>query len=170
VISDALFAQDLVLKNLVLDNVAGEIQLRFGIEPLDSEKLQKYLLDSVTLKLQCQATLFRERNIWLDKDLAHDHCVFEIKQNPITQKYSIVNVQTEKEHIESSLDALLNKHINKLCLHLGIWQTLRKGEKYSIELFVSLKRSGIPGWVKKCLFFWSWDIVPTQKYRMHFTY
>ncbi len=167
---NSLWAQDLVLKNLVLDNVAGEIQLRFGIDTLEAEKLHKYLRDSVTLRLKCEAFLLKDRQLWWDQDLAHDQCIFKIKQNPITQKYSLVDLKTEKEYTESSLESLLKHHITRLRLHLGVWQTLQKGEKYAIKLLVSLKRSGFPGWVKKCLFFWSWDIVPTQKYRMDFTY
>lgn len=166
----SLWPKDLVLKNLVLDNVDGQIQLRFGIDPLEPEKLHKYLSDSVTLRLECKAFLFKERKLWLDKGLDHDHCVFRIKQNPITQKYSVFDAESEKEYTGNSLETLMKRHITKLRLNLGVWQTLQKGEKYAIELLVSLKRAGFPGWVKKCLFFWSWDIVPTQKYRMNFTY
>jgi hypothetical protein len=55
-------------------------------------------------------------------------------------------------------------------LDLGAWKMLDTGADYILELTLQFTRPNVPQWLKTTLFFWSWDVVTSQTFRMHFTY
>ncbi len=164
------FAQEILLKNLILDNVKDKIQIRFGIGIEKMEKLRSYLEEGGTLRLNCKAYLLMKKNMWWDEELKVNELIFDLNNNPLTREYLLYNVSQNKKVQSKSLSFLLENEWGNLVLNLGSWKTLPRDKNYALELFVSLKRTDVPIWLKKALFFWSWSIASSKKYRMDFSY
>ncbi|MFP4392368.1 MAG: DUF4390 domain-containing protein [Desulfohalobiaceae bacterium] len=163
-------AQDLEFQNVVLDNVSGSIQVNFGIEVLDVHALEEHLSEGLVLQMVCKAKLIRNRRWWMDKLLHQEEQKFELKSQPLQDSYVLQRKGWENNLKDQDLGQLLNKAWSRLRLQLGSWEELKSGEDYAIELHLSLKRSNVPWWLRKSLFFWSWDLVPEKNYRMDFKY
>lgn len=153
-----------------MDNVKDKIQIRFGIEIEKMDKLRSYLEEGGALRLRCQAKLLMKKNMWWDEELRVNELIFELNYNPLTREYLLHEVSQNKKVNSKSLSFLLKNKWGNLVLNLGSWKTLPKGKNYALELFVSLERTDVPIWLKKALFFWSWSIAPSKKFRMNFSY
>jgi hypothetical protein len=164
-------AQNIELKNLILDNEKGEIQLRFGIKVNKMQELQQYLQeDGYTLRLRCRAELLKTRTLWWDESLGENEVVFDLSCNQLSQQYILHNVSESGKATSEDLEKILRKHWRHLTILLGKWRNLTKRENYAVELDVTLRRANVPMWLRKALFFWSWDVVSSRRYRMDFTY
>jgi hypothetical protein len=162
--------QEVMLKNLVLDNVAGTIQLRFGVKTVDTEELKAYLEEGVTLRLQCSAKLKANKSLWWDETLREQEVAFELKNNPLTRKYVLRNVTEKRTMRNKDLETLIRSNWGHMVLEMGRWPKAPKGREYVLELKVRLERADIPVWLRRALFFWSWEVVPVKTYRMNFTF
>lgn len=163
-------AQQLVLENFVLDNVGERIQLRFGLEVEEIKKLQESLENGGRVRMQCTIYLRRQRGWWPDSTVAEKTFCYDLKNNPLTQMYSLVNCQNEKKARDNNLQELIQKNWTDITLDLGPWSVLHSGASYFVEMNLQFKRPDVPAWLKKALFFWSWDVLASQTYRMHFVY
>jgi hypothetical protein len=163
-------AQQLVLENFVLDNVGERIQVRFGLEVEEIEELQKPLENGGRVRMQCTIFLRRQRGWWPDSTVAEKKLCYDLKNNPLTQMYSMVNCQNDNQARDNTLQDLIQKKWNDITLDLGPWSALHSGASYFVEVNLQFKRPDVPVWLKKALFFWSWDVLASQNYRMHFVY
>jgi hypothetical protein len=169
--SGTVCAEQLELRNLVLDNEKGGIQLRFGIIVDEEELLKEYLQeDGYTLRLRCRAQLLKTRTLWWDEGLAENEIVFELSCNQLSQQYTLRNLGGGEKATAEDLGNMLRKQWHHLTIRLGEWRNLTKRESYAVELDVTLRRANVPMWLRKALFFWSWDVVSSRRYRMDFTY
>jgi len=163
-------AQEIVLKNLVLDNVGGKIQLRFGIEVEEMDFLKDYLNEGTSLRLKCQARLQRKKILWKDATVLNKSLVFDLRNNPLTRQYSLHNLTVERTIHSKDLSNLIKTGWGRLVMDLGNWAALPRGHEYALELSVRLMHADIPGWLKTALFFWSWNVANVQQYRLNFSY
>lgn len=162
--------QQLVLDNLVLDNVRERIQLRFGIQPEDVDLVQDSLEKGGGLRMQCTVVLRRQRGWWPDSTVVTKELSYDLKANPLLQTYTIRPGGSNSTVKDSDLQELLSRKCSEITMDLGPWQELQAGSTYILELTLQFKRPDAPQWLKNALFFWSWDVVSSQTYRMHFNY
>jgi len=170
ILSPLAGAQELVLDTLVLDNVNDRIQLRFGVQAEEMETLRTSLDNGGALRAECSIFLRRERSWWPDSTLVEKRLRYDLQVNPLTQSYKMINCTTQKTIKENNLKALIHKGWDKIAVDLGPWKALQSGATYIVELHLQFKRPDVPVWLKNALFFWSWDVLSSQTYRMHFTY
>lgn len=163
-------AQELVLDTLVLDNVNERIQLRFGVQTEEMEALRTSLDTSGALRVDCTIFLRRQRSWWPDSMLVEKDLRFDLRVNPLTQSYKMINCQNQQTMKENNLKGLIEKGWEDIAVDLGPWKALQSGSTYIVELKLQFKRPDVPIWLKKTLFFWSWDVLSSQTYRMYFTY
>ncbi len=163
-------AQELVLDTLVLDNVNERIQLRFGVQTEEMEALRTSLDTSGALRVECTIFLRRQRSWWPDSMLVEKDLRYDLRVNPLTQSYKMINCQTQQTIKGNKLKGLIQKGWEDIAVDLGPWKALQPGSTYIVELKLQFKRPDVPIWLKKTLFFWSWDVLSTQNYRMYFTY
>jgi hypothetical protein len=167
---NAAWAQELILKNLVLDNVAGDIQLRFGVALQDLDKVEDLLQEGATITMGGESSLIRKRKLFWDKTLKHAEMTFELKKDPLSETYILTDTRTQRVMKNQDLPTLIKANWGTLSMSLGSWDSLPRGVKYAMNLKVVLKRAHVPGWLKTALFFWSWDVVDQKQYRMDFVY
>ena len=163
-------AQQLALDGLVLDNVGERIQLRFGVKAEEIDLLEEALKASGRLRMQCDIRLQRNRSWWPDQTVAEKSLVYDLKSNPLTQTYHLTNCQNNNADQDGDLEELVHRKWQEITLDLGPWELLQTESPYILELRLQFKRPDVPAWLKTALFFWSWDVVSSQTFRMHFTY
>ncbi len=161
--------QSLDLDNLVLDNQAGEITVRFGVTaPLDP--LRKALGEGSRLGLVCKASLERVRGVLPDAGVAQGEYVSELTRDELAQEYVLHLPGVEKPVRSKDLRVLLDKAWGAVTMDLGSWDLLTPGHAYALNLTISLKRMDVPAWLRYSLFFWSWDVLPATNYQLEFNY
>ncbi|WP_320006698.1 DUF4390 domain-containing protein [Maridesulfovibrio sp.] len=170
VLPPAAQASSLKLKNMVLDNQAGSIMARFGIELSADAQVEEALQNGIKLKLICKASLFEHKSIWLDSEVAGKIYSNKLYFDSLSKQFVLEKQGSDKILKNKNLTILLREEWKNIILDLGPWSTLRRGERYNLRLKVQLDRTEIPVWLKNTLFFWSWDIIPAATYQLDFTY
>ncbi|WP_027720730.1 DUF4390 domain-containing protein [Maridesulfovibrio zosterae] len=163
-------ASTLKLKNLVLDNQAGSIMARFGIELKADTEVEEALLSGIRLKLDCEAKLLKNKSLWPDSEIASKSYSNKLFFDSLSNKFALEKPGVDKIFKNKSLTILLRDEWKTMILDLGPWATLQRGEKYKLRLKVRIDQTDIPQWLKSTLFFWSWDVIPSATYQLDFTY
>jgi len=161
-------AQTLLLDNLVLDNQSGRIHLRFGLSLAEIDQVQAVLRDGVDLWMFGTARLMAKRLILPNRVLNEKQVEHVLEWNPLAQEFELTLPQ--KEHLVKNKDLaeLLAKQWREITLDMGQWAMLTPGRTYHLELEISLDRRDIPVWMRRVLFFWSWEVITPIRYELEF--
>lgn len=166
----AAHAQSLVLSNMVVDNQAGTLMTRFGVAVDGSATLTDQLQAGATLALNCKARLAKAGGLLGGANIAEATMQSRVKYDPLTKEYTLQTPGREAPLRNTSLNELLRSGWSDLALDLGPWRQLEGGKDYTVALEIKLSQAEIPSWLKRNLFFWSWDVIPTATYQLHFRY
>jgi hypothetical protein len=169
-IHEQVFSHEISLRNIILGNVAGKINLRYELYNSNWESLTRYLNDGANLVLECKAKISKVRIMWMDQVKLSKKLIFELKYNPLSQEYILHNLTQKRTMHNSDLGTLLKGNWSRLTMDLGAWKSLKKGADYIFNLKIRFKKSDIPKWLKNALFFWSWDVLPEIEYQITFEY
>ncbi|MFP4315125.1 MAG: DUF4390 domain-containing protein [Desulfovibrionales bacterium] len=164
------WAQTMALNEMVLHNRAGEVNLRFGVDILEEQGLEEVLHNGGIVELRCRASLLRKRGLIWDKELAEYEFVSQIDANALTQDYIVRTEGSDKVYQGKGLPKILQEAWGMIDIGLGPWSRLERGREYRIVLNLGMERVDIPIWLKRSLFFWSWDVAPEAVYELEFTY
>lgn len=159
----------LALDNLVVDSQAEKIHLRFGLRLEQPELVKAVLRDGVDLWLEGAARLISKR-LFLPNRVLHETSFEHVLEwNPLTQEFELTLPQ--KEHLVKAkeLEDLTAAHWAEISLVMGDWAMLTSGQSYHLELEVTLDRRDIPVWMRRVLFFWSWEVMSPIRYELEFT-
>ncbi len=163
-------AQSLALSNLVVDNQAGTLMARFGVAVEGAASLTDQLQAGATLALSCKARLTKAGGLLGGTHISETGMLSRLKFDPLTREYALQLPGRETPLRGASLDELLRSGWGELALDLGSWRQLESGQDYSVSLEIKLSQAEIPSWLKRNLFFWSWDVIPATSYQLHFRY
>ncbi|GAB6057043.1 DUF4390 domain-containing protein [Desulfonatronum parangueonense] len=165
----AMGASMLALDNLVLDSHADRIHLRFGIRLIDPEPVTEVLQEGVDLWLEGTARLVSKRLFLPNRTLYEQSFEHVLEWNPLTQDFELTLPQ--KEHLVKSKDLveLISSHWREINLEMGDWSLLSSGQTYHVELDINFDRRDIPIWMRRVLFFWSWEVMSPIRYELEFT-
>lgn len=163
--------EGIYLNNLVLDNQAGEITARFGVDVVGLDTVRQALEEEgAVLGLICSANIERKRSLWSDAELASTEYVSRLSKNALSNEYVLVLPGSPEPLRSKELKPLLDKAWGGLTLSLGPWSMLSPGSEYVLNLTIELKRADVPAWLNYMLFFWSWDVFPATTYQLDFMY
>lgn len=163
-------AQSLVLSNMVVDNQAGTLMARFGVAVDGSASLTDQLQAGATLALTCKARLSKPGGLLGGPRLTETEMVSRVKLDPTTRDYVLTIPGREAPLRGAALDELLRSGWGELALDLGAWRQLEPGKDYTVTLEIKLSQADIPNWLRRTVFFWSWDVIPAATYQLHFRY
>lgn len=166
----AALAQTLVLTNLVLDNQAGSVMVRFGIDAKGQNVIAMAVEEGVPTQLEVEASLYRVRDYVLDKRLARAELRSSLRFDPLTREYVVETPPGDNPLRSKRLEELLARSWGSLDIDLGPWSVLERGNAYRLRLDTALRQTDVPQWIKTLLFFWDWDLTPSAGYELEFTY
>lgn len=160
--------QEVTLRNLVVNNEDGAVHLRFGLQTRNPEALAEYLEQGTNLRLVCTATMNLERNLWWDRQLRRSVKEFLLRYDSLDDVYRFSTDGNSTGERDSDLASLLRSEWRSIDMDLGPWPNEYKEENLALHLTVRLVRTDVPVWIKRTLFFWSWDVVTVKNYRIRF--
>jgi len=160
-------AQDISLSNLIIDNNGGNISVRFGLEFANPLAVEAAVNDGAELALICNARLIAKRDYWIDREIGRAETVSPVRKSA-SGLYSITTPGGTLTGNDFS--DLLARAFEDFSMVLGPWNILSHGEAYSLSMEIRLERQNVSPWLKKSLFFWSFDAAPPARYRLDFSY
>jgi hypothetical protein len=163
-------AQEIELNNLVLDSSqAGHIRVRFGLScPVDP--LLQALDSGAKVRFDFEARLYRERPLLWDEFKGSARKGYTLFSQALSQEFVLMGPSDDKQVSGPELGALFKRSWSGLKLDLGPWQGLKPGSAYMIDLSIHCQRVDVPLWLRRALFFWSWDVLPSSTYQLRFEY
>ncbi|OEU67584.1 MAG: hypothetical protein BA863_06170, partial [Desulfovibrio sp. S3730MH75] len=159
--ASSVHAASLDLKNMVLDNQAGSIIARFGLNLKGGTKAEEALKNGIKLKLECEATLYVHQSLWADSSVASKIYSDKLSYDSLSKEFVLKQPGKKTPLRNKNFTDLLQEGWDSIILDLGPWSTLKRGERYKLKLNVTLDQTDVPEWLKKTLFFWSCDVVPS---------
>lgn len=162
-------AQSLEVKDLVLERESGQVQVRFGLEVKGVDELRQILEEGGVFELQCRATLFKKRGVVWDSVMGRSEFLSQINANPLSQSFSVVDAASSKIVQNKNLSELLQDVWKTIALDLGSMGKLEKGHVYRVVLTVGIEQVDVPQWVKRSMFFWSFEAIPKTSVELTFT-
>ena len=165
------FAQSIKLSNLVVDNQAGRIKVRFGVEVAATQEVEQALHNGQLLALQCRATLSRRRDYFWNASVAQAQTVSRLIRSDDGEAYEIIHPGGRRENYRGrDLAVVMGEAWGTMDLDLGPWDSLSRGNVYVLSLEVRLLRQDVSAWLKNALFFWNFDTIPPAEYKLEFSY
>ena len=168
VLASQAAGQEVTLRNLVVNNQDGAVHLRFGLRARNTEELSRYLEQGTDLRLVCAATMNLEQSLWWDTELRRSAKEFLLRYDSLDDVYRFGTEEDATGERDSDLASLLRSEWQRIDMVLGPWPNEYKEENLALHLTVRLVRTDVPVWLKRTLFFWSWDVVPVKNYRIRF--
>lgn len=163
-------AQNLDLGNLILDNQAGSISVRFGVRVRGIAELEADLASGAVMGLRCEADVYLKKSLWRDTRVAGTVLVSPLRKDVLANDYVIELPGEGRTLRDKDLGALLDKAWGRIALDLGPWQTLLPGRDYHLDMNIAMDRLDVPDWLRYVVFFWSFDVSEPVSYRMDFSY
>lgn len=163
-------AQNLELGNLILDNQAGSISVRFGVRLQGIPELEADLAAGAVMGLRCEADVYLRKSLWRDTRVAGTTLVSPLRKDVLANDYVIELPGEGRTLRDKDLAALLDKAWGRISLDLGPWQTLLPGRDYRLDMRIAMDRLDVPDWLRYVVFFWSFDVSEPVSYRMDFSY
>jgi hypothetical protein len=162
-------AQSLEVKDLVLDQGSGQVQVRFGLVVNGVDELRRILEEGGVFELKCQATLYKKRGVVWDAAMGQATFASQINANPLSQSFSVVDSASSKIMQNKNLSELLQHVWKAIAMDLGPVDKLEKGRDYRVVLTVGIEQVDVPQWVKRSMFFWSFEAIPKTSMELPFT-
>ncbi len=163
-------AQHVELENLVVDNQADRIMVRFALHLDEAERLALELESGAVLGLTATADLSQDRSVMWSKGLTDAEYLCILRFDSLTRDYILERPGVDRAMRGRDLGELLSTGWKNIDLDLGQWALLSPGESFFIDISIRMTHLEVPGWMKSVLFFWNWDAVPEATYRMSFQY
>lgn len=163
-------AQHLVLDNLVVDNQADRIMVRFALHMDDADHLAMELENGAKLGLTAEAELYQDRSMMWSRELAEGEYISILRYDSLTRDYILERPGEDSPLRDRDLDVLLRRGWESISLDLGRWTLLTPGKSFFLDVNIRMEHLEVPGWMKSVLFFWDWNAVPVTSYRMSFEY
>lgn len=163
-------AQHIVLSDLVLDNHAGNVMVRFSLALDDEREIEQVLIDGARLALVCRASLSDASGLLFDSTVTEARYVNRLSYDSLSKEFYLERSGGDPPVRGRDLASLLKEYWSVIEIDLGAFEALERGNDYALDLDVELKYDDVPKWLRRTLFFWSWSVAPSASYRMEFEY
>ena len=170
-VQNPAFAQDARLTNIIVTNTRDDLLVYLNVEGAFREEMGKAVLSGVPATFSFFITLYKVRNLWLDKKIADITTTNTIKYNNLKEQFVVKRSwDGSKPHVTQSFAEArkLMAEIDSLkVVSLG---KLEKGGHYQIRTEAELSKVTLPFYLHYVLFFVSlWDF-ETDLYTIDFIY
>lgn len=158
---------DLNLKPIQIIPNSDHLFLDTGILFQNKPALTAMLLDGANLNIKIEI-LVEKLNMLSNDVLFEETIIYNIRYDLLRRDFMLDNAG--KKSYFKNFDDLLKKYFEDLKLNIPLNEPLETQETYKITLKPSILHAEVPPWLKKALFFWSWEIVYPYPYHYEFSY
>ncbi|GAU09789.1 DUF4390 domain-containing protein [Desulfoplanes formicivorans] len=166
----SLWAQSLVLNDLVVDNTNGTMTVHYGVRVEGVASIEQALSEGLHLRFSGHAALYKKRALWWDALLVENDFMCELWEDTLKQEVVLSMDGEQTRFPMTDFARIFQKRLEHMVTPLGPWSMVEKGRLYIVRLTLTLTRIDVPSWIRVPLFFWSWDLVPKTRFEMEFAY
>jgi hypothetical protein len=164
-------AQDARLTDIIVTNTRDDLLVYLTVEGAFTGKMKNAILSGVPTTFSFFISLYQERNLWLDKEVADIKITHTLKYNNLKKEF-IVNRSWENDDplVTHSFDEARKLMSEIDSLKIVPLKVLEKGRHYQIRAKAELSKLTLPFYLHYVLFFVSmWDF-ETDLYTIDFVY
>ncbi|MCH5276340.1 MAG: DUF4390 domain-containing protein [Desulfovibrionaceae bacterium] len=162
---DAVF----VLNSLSVTTRTDIPRLEAAVTVSDVAPIRANLRDGAALNLSLDVILELPRLVLPSQILAESHILYQIRFDPLAREYLLLR-EAAPPLRHSSLESLLNDVLGDTVIPLVPSTPFTPDDTYRATLTLSLRHAHVPPWLKKALFFWSWDVLAPAAFTLDFQY
>jgi hypothetical protein len=161
-------SQKLELSGFLIDTHGDSLVARFSIEIDDMEKIKAALDNGSKLALICDVRLLKSRTLLWDQALARQEIEIGLEKDLLSKEYDIVFPDQKKSLVNFERNDFLDQFGDMQARLLPL-DSMEPDRNYAVRIQVRLISRGVPNWIKRTLFFWSWDLAESIRYEMEFS-
>jgi hypothetical protein len=171
VMQNPAHAQDARLTDIIVTNTRDDLLVYLTVEGAFREKTKNAILSGVPTTFSFFISLYQERNLWFDKEVADIEITHTLKYNNLKKEF-IVKRSWENDDplVTQSFDEARKLMTEIDSLKIVPLRVLEKGRRYQIRAKAELSKLTLPYSLHYVLFFVSlWDF-ETDLYTIDFVY
>lgn len=162
-----LAAQQLELSSFFLDTRGDRLSAGFSLEMDDFSRVKQSLDDGAKLELIYEVRVIKNVILFPDFSLASKKVNIGLEKDLISGDYEI-HFPGRKKVVPEFTREDFTELFSNVSVPLISLEQLENNETYIIRIQARLTSTEVPKWIKKTLFFWSWDLVDSLHYEMEF--
>jgi len=165
------FAQEARLTNIIVTNTQDDLLVYLTVEGAFNEKIKEAVLSGVSLSFSFFIMLYRERNLWFDKEITDIKVIHRIKYDNLKKEFTVRRSwESGKPIITTSFEEAKKLMTEVDSLVVVPLRLLEKGERYQLRTKAELSKLTLPFYLHYVFFFVSlWDF-ETDWYIIDFTF
>jgi len=170
-IQNTAFAQEIKLTNLDIANTRDDLLVYVNIQGAFQDKIKKYLLIGVPATFSFHITLYKVRDMWIDKKIADLKITHNIKYNALKKEF-IVRRSWEKENLRITKSFIEAQQLMSNVDHLKVvsLSRLEKDRKYQIRVKAEVSKDTQSFYLPNVHYYASKWNFETQLYTLDFIY
>jgi len=170
-IQNTAFAQEIKLANLDIFNNRNDLLVYVNIQGAFQDKIKKYLLIGVPATFSFFITLYKVRDLWIDKKIADLKITHNIKYNALKKEF-IVRRSWEKENLRITKSFIEAQQLMSNVDHLKVvsLSRLEKDRKYQIRVKAEISKDKQSSYLPNVHYYASKWSLETQLYTIDFIY
>jgi len=143
-----------------------QVWLEASVFVSNAAGLRAALRDGASFHLDIHAFLEYPRLMLPNKTLFSSQNRWRVHFDPLTREYLLIRSQQPPLR-KKELRTLLEEALGDLILPLGDAEGLPRICRAGLTLV--LRYADVPPWLRKTLFFWSWDVIPATTFSLEFS-
>jgi len=165
------FGQDARLTNIIVTNTRDDLLLYLNVEGAFRDKMRTAILSGVPTTFSFFITLYKTRNLWIDKKLADMKITHTIKFNNLKNEYIVKRSWEGGESVVTQSFEEAQKLMTEVgSLKIASLGMLEKGRQYQVRAKAELSKVTLPFYLHYVFVFVSlWDF-ETDWYTIDFIY
>ena len=170
-LQNTAFAQEIKLANLDIFNNRNDLLVCVNIQGAFQDKINKYLLIGVPAKISFFITLYKVRDMWIDKKIADLEITHKINYNALKKEF-IVRRSWEKEYLRITKSFTEAQQLMSNVDHLKVvsLSKMEKDRKYQIKVKAEVSKDTQSSSLPNVHYYASKWNLKTQLYTIDFIY
>jgi hypothetical protein len=170
-IQNLAFSQEAKLTDIIVTNTRDDLLVYLNVEGAFREKMQAAILSGVPTTFSFFITLFKARNLWLDKKIADIKVTHTVKYNNLKKEFVVKRSWENGEPLVTQSFEEVKKLMTEIdSLKIAPLNALEKGLNYQIRAKAELSKLTLPFYLHHVFIFLSlWDF-ETDLYTIDFIY
>lgn len=129
--------------------------------------LQATLRDGASFHLDTDVQVDLLRSLLPNVSVSTSHATCVIRFDPMTREYLLLRPNALPAR-HKRLDTLFQEAVGDSVHVFPLPPENKEGDQYRASLTLSLRYADVPPWLRKTLFFWSWNIIEPITFTLDF--
>jgi hypothetical protein len=156
------------LHSLSIAGQDGEPRLEASVAVNNMDALRAGLEGGAPVNLEFRLNLEQIRFVLPDRKIDESSQLHQLRFDPLTREYLLLSRGSPPLR-QRRLEDLLGPALADLVFPLAPPGGLKPDVPYRVNLTIAARYAQVPPWLKRTLFFWSWDVIAPVTFSLDFT-